>query len=74
MAISPKMLAVLRKVEAAREEHFAKLRQRGKLEAEAKERAKLRQVTNQKKEPSVKTPSGKTPPLPVAKKKRSAGG
>jgi hypothetical protein len=69
MAISPKMLAVLRKVEAAREEHFAKLRQRGKLEAEAKERAKLRQVTNLKKEPLAKTP-----PLPVAKKKRSAGG
>ena len=69
MAISPKMLAVLRKVEAAREEHFAKLRQRGKLEAEAKERAKLRQVTNLKKEPSAKTL-----PLPVAKKKRSVGG
>lgn len=69
MAISPKMLAVLRKVDAAREEHFAKLRQRGKLEAEAKERAKLRQVTHLKKEPSAKTP-----PLPVAKKKRSAGG
>ena len=69
MAISPKMLAVLRKVEAAREEHFAKLRQRGKLEAEAKERAKLRQVTSLKKEPPVKTP-----PLPVAKKKRSVGG
>lgn len=71
MAISPKMLAVIRKVEAAREEHFAKLRQRGKLEAEAKERAKLRQVTNLKKEPS---PSAKSLPLPAAKKKRSAGG
>lgn len=40
MAISPKMLAVLQKVEAAREEHFAKLRERGKQEAEAKARAK----------------------------------
>ncbi len=73
MAISPKMLAVLREVEAAREEHFAKLRKRGKLEAEAKEARELRQVTNQEVS-RREDPAGKTPPLPVAKKKRSAGG
>lgn len=40
MAISPRMLAVLQKVDAAREAHFAKLRERGKQEADAKARAK----------------------------------
>jgi hypothetical protein len=42
MAISPKMLAVLRKVDAARAEHFAGLRESAKREAEAKVRAKKR--------------------------------
>lgn len=40
VAISSKMLAVLQKVEAAREQHFAELRASAKREAEAKARAK----------------------------------
>ena len=40
MAISPRMLAVLQKVDALREAHFAKLRERGKQEADVKARAK----------------------------------
>jgi hypothetical protein len=37
MAISPKMLAVLQKVDAKREEHFANLRERGKQEDAGRE-------------------------------------
>jgi hypothetical protein len=40
MAISPKMLAVLQKVDAKREAHFAGLRESAKRDAEAKVRAK----------------------------------
>jgi len=42
MALSPKMLAVLRKVDAARAAHFAGLRESAKREAKAraKEQAK----------------------------------
>jgi hypothetical protein len=53
MAISPRMFAVLQKVEAAREEHLAKLRERGKQEAKAKERAKILQMANLKKKPPL---------------------
>ena len=53
MAISPRMLAVLQKVEAAREEHLAKLRERGKQEAKAKERAKILQMASLKKKPPL---------------------
>lgn len=56
MAISPKMLAVLQKVDAKREEHFANLRERGKQEAAAKVRAKKAA----KKTQAAK----KTPPIP----------
>jgi len=42
MAISPKMLAVLQKVDAARAEFFDGLRESAKQEAEAKVRAKKR--------------------------------
>ena len=42
MAISPKMLAVLRKVDAARHAHLAGLRESAKREAEAKARVKTR--------------------------------
>jgi len=42
MAISPKMLAVLQKVDAARAEFFAGLRESAKREAEAKAHAKKR--------------------------------
>jgi hypothetical protein len=58
------MLAVLQKVEAAREAHFAKLRERGKQEAKAKERAKRLQMTDPKKKPPLTKP-----PLRVTKKK-----
>ncbi len=55
MAISPKMLAVLRKVEAASQEHLAKIRERGKREAAEKARAKLLE-TSKRKPPSKKQP------------------
>ncbi|HSE47547.1 MAG TPA: hypothetical protein VL287_14375 [Gemmatimonadales bacterium] len=51
MAISPKMLAVLRKVEAASEAHLANIRERGKAE---KARAKL--LLQLKRKPPVKKP------------------
>jgi len=54
MAISPKMLAVLQKVDAIREAHFARLRERGKQEADTKARAKAEQEKRKK------------PPLPKA--------
>jgi hypothetical protein len=70
MAISPRMLAVLQKVEAAREEHLAKLRERGKQEAKAKERAKILQMANLKKRtPMTKAPLTKTPVRATTKKK-----
>ncbi len=65
MAISPRMLAVLQKVEAAREEHLAKLRERGRQEAKAKERAKILQMASLKKKP----PLAKAPPSRATKKK-----
>ena len=49
MAISPKMLAVLRKVDAAREEFFAGLRKGAKRDAEAKARAKTLAKTRRRK-------------------------
>ncbi|HKX02922.1 MAG TPA: hypothetical protein VJX71_10490 [Methylomirabilota bacterium] len=54
MAISPKMLAVLQKVDAIREAHFARLRERGKQEADTKARAKAEQE-KRKKPPLPKT-------------------
>ena len=54
MAISPKMLAVLQKVDAIREAHFARLRERGKQETDTKARAKAEQEKRKK------------PPLPKA--------
>jgi hypothetical protein len=41
MAISPRMLAVIQKVDAARDEVFRRIRKRVEFEAAAKERAKL---------------------------------
>ena len=42
MAISPKMMALIRKIEAADAEHFASLRASARRDAEAKLRAKKR--------------------------------
>lgn len=53
MAISPKMLAVIQKVDAASKAHLALLRERGKLEAAAKARAK--QMADPKKKPPART-------------------
>ncbi len=53
MAISPKMLAVIQKVDAASKAHLALLRERGKLEAAAKARAK--QMAGSKKNPPIRT-------------------
>ena len=54
MALSAKMLAVLQKVDTAREEYFARLRERTKREAQV--RAQKKQVTNAKRKPPMKTP------------------
>ena len=51
MAISPRMLAVIQKVDAAREEVLQGIRKRLKIEAAAKERAKLLQSANPKRKP-----------------------
>ena len=42
MAISPKMLALIQKIEAADAEHFASLRESARRDAEARVRAKKR--------------------------------
>ena len=42
MAISPRMLAVVQRADAARDEVFRRIRKLLELEAAAKERAKLR--------------------------------
>jgi hypothetical protein len=55
MAISPRMLAVLQKVDAAREEFLAGLRESAKREAKAKARAKTLAKTRRRK-PAVKDP------------------
>ena len=55
MAISPKMLAVLQKVEAASQEHLAKIRERGKREAAEKARAKALETL--KRKPPIKPQS-----------------
>lgn len=52
MAISPKMLAVLQKVDAARAEVFAGLRESAKREALL--RAARKQVPNAKRKPPTK--------------------
>ena len=51
MAISPRMLAVIQKVDAAREEVLQGIRKRLEIETAAKERAKLRQSTNPNRRP-----------------------
>src|SRR4029077_15459961 len=53
----PRMLAVLQKVDALREAHFAKLRERGKQEADVKARAKAEQAKRKK------------PPVPKASRR-----
>ena len=63
MAISPRMLAVIQKVDAAREEVFRKIRKRLEFEAAAKERAKLEQATNPKRKP----------PAPIAPSRAKRG-
>ena len=62
MAISPRMLAVLRKVEAATEEHLTKIRDRGRAE---KARAKL--LLERKRKPPMKKP-----PLSAATKRKAS--
>jgi len=54
MALSPKMLAVLQKVDAAREEFIAGLRESAKQEAQL--RAERKQVPNAKRKPPIKVP------------------
>jgi hypothetical protein len=54
MALSAKMLAVLQKVDAAREEFFASLRESAKQEAQV--RAERKQMTNTKKKPPMRKP------------------
>jgi hypothetical protein len=49
MAISPRMLAVLQKVDAAREEFLAGLRESARREAKAKARAKTLAKTRSRK-------------------------
>lgn len=60
MAISPRMLAVIQKVDAAREEVLRGIRKRLKVEAAAKERAKLLQSTNSKRKPPATIAPGPT--------------
>ena len=45
MAISPKMLALIQKIEAADAEHFARLRKSAKQDKEAKALAQARTAT-----------------------------
>jgi hypothetical protein len=42
MALSPRMLAVIQKIEAADVEHFARLRKSAELDKQAKAKAKTR--------------------------------
>lgn len=60
MAISPRMLAVIQKVDAAREEVLCGIRKRLKLEAAAKQRAKRLQATNPKRKPPAPIAPGPT--------------
>ncbi|MEX2220601.1 MAG: hypothetical protein WEG40_02290 [Candidatus Rokuibacteriota bacterium] len=55
MALSAKMLAVLQKVDAARAEFFAGLRESAKQEAQVRVEKKKR-MTNAKKKPPMKMP------------------
>jgi hypothetical protein len=55
MALSAKMLAVLQKVDAAREDFFAGLRESAKQEAQVRVERKKR-MTNAKKKPPMKMP------------------
>ena len=64
MAISPRMLAVIQKVDAAREEVLRGIRKRLKLEVAAKERAKRLQATNPKR-----TPPAQIIPSPIRRGK-----
>ena len=58
MAISPKMLAVLRKVDAARAEHFAGLRASAEQDAE---RARARKAAAKKTQAAEGPPIKKLP-------------
>ncbi|HSE03481.1 MAG TPA: hypothetical protein VLK35_04925 [Methylomirabilota bacterium] len=72
MAISPKMLAVLRKVDAARAEFFAGLRESAKQEAQVRVERK-KQLTNARKKPPAKVAPLRmdaTPDAPEARRER----
>jgi hypothetical protein len=56
MALSAKMLAVVQKVDAARAEFFAGLRESAKQEAQVRVERKKQQMTNSKKKPPMKMP------------------
>ena len=56
MAISPKMLAVLRKVDAARAAHFAGLRASAERAAEQVRAQKAAKKTQATKKPPMKKP------------------
>jgi len=69
MALSAKMLAVLQKVDAARAEFFAGLRESAKQEAQVRVERK-KQMSNAKKKPPLKTaPLRVTSPAGAAPKK-----
>jgi hypothetical protein len=57
MAISPKMLAILQKVDAARVEHFADLRASAERDAERGRAQKAAKKTQAAKKLPSKTPS-----------------
>ena len=57
MAISPKMLAILQKVDAARVEHFADLRASAERDAERGRAQKAAKKTQAAKKPQAKPPS-----------------
>ena len=70
MAISPRMLAVLRKVDAARAEFFAGLRESAKQEAQIRVERK-KQLTDARKKPPAKVSPLRvdgTPGAPRARK------
>ena len=55
MALSPRMLALVQKIEAADAKHFAGLRESAKQEAQVRVEKK-QQMTNARKKPPMKVP------------------
>jgi hypothetical protein len=72
MALSAKMLALLQKVDAAREEFFVGLRESARREAQVRVEKKKEQMTSAKKKAPMKVPPLRVTSTQSTRKRRKS--